>query len=337
MPRLSDSMEEATVLEWLKQPGDAVAQGRAARRGGDRQGDDRLRGRGRRCARGDRRRRGRDRGALGAVIARVRRRGRGAAARHRAACLRRPEPAIAPTAVRRPSPSSPRGTPAPQAVGESGRHRATPVARRLARELGVSLEGVAGTGPGRPDRPRRRPGARPETAAPRLRGSPATARGTWRRSRSRRRSGRSRSACPSRGRRSPTSRSRRRSTWRRAARLREELRELGPGAAAVVQRPRRQGGRARAPRVPGPERVVRRTARRSATPGQRRHRRRDRRRALRADDPRRRPEVGVRDRRRVAPSGREGSVAGRSRWTTSPTAPSPSPTSACSACAASTP
>ena len=27
MPRLSDSMEEATVLEWLKQPGDAVAQG----------------------------------------------------------------------------------------------------------------------------------------------------------------------------------------------------------------------------------------------------------------------------------------------------------------------
>src|SRR5262245_27607417 len=27
MPRLSDSMEEATVLEWLKQPGDNVAKG----------------------------------------------------------------------------------------------------------------------------------------------------------------------------------------------------------------------------------------------------------------------------------------------------------------------
>ena len=27
MPRLSDSMEEATVLRWLKQPGDAVAKG----------------------------------------------------------------------------------------------------------------------------------------------------------------------------------------------------------------------------------------------------------------------------------------------------------------------
>jgi pyruvate/2-oxoglutarate dehydrogenase complex dihydrolipoamide acyltransferase (E2) component len=27
MPRLSDSMEEAVVLRWLKQPGDAVAKG----------------------------------------------------------------------------------------------------------------------------------------------------------------------------------------------------------------------------------------------------------------------------------------------------------------------
>src|SRR5438093_4910626 len=27
MPRLSDSMEEATVLKWLKRPGDAVAKG----------------------------------------------------------------------------------------------------------------------------------------------------------------------------------------------------------------------------------------------------------------------------------------------------------------------
>ena len=27
MPRLSDSMEEATVLQWLKQPGDTVREG----------------------------------------------------------------------------------------------------------------------------------------------------------------------------------------------------------------------------------------------------------------------------------------------------------------------
>src|SRR6266536_587696 len=27
MPRLSDQMEEATVIKWLKQPGDAVAKG----------------------------------------------------------------------------------------------------------------------------------------------------------------------------------------------------------------------------------------------------------------------------------------------------------------------
>jgi pyruvate dehydrogenase E2 component (dihydrolipoamide acetyltransferase) len=32
--------------------------------------------------------------------------------------------------------------------GKADRHRATPVARRLAAELGVSLEGVSGTGPG---------------------------------------------------------------------------------------------------------------------------------------------------------------------------------------------
>ncbi len=29
MPRLSDSMEEGTILKWLKQPGDEVARGEA--------------------------------------------------------------------------------------------------------------------------------------------------------------------------------------------------------------------------------------------------------------------------------------------------------------------
>ncbi|HZT54298.1 MAG TPA: biotin/lipoyl-containing protein, partial [Gaiellaceae bacterium] len=109
MPRLSDSMEEATILRWLKKPGDTVEQGEplvevetdkatvvyeaeqagvleeiAVGEGGT--------------------------AALGQVIALL---------------------AVADGArVRRP------------------RARATPVARRVAAELGVALEQVAGTGPG---------------------------------------------------------------------------------------------------------------------------------------------------------------------------------------------
>ncbi len=132
MPRLSDSMEEATVLQWLKRPGDAVAKGEPlvevetdkatvvyeAERAGvleevlvDDGGT----------------------AALGAVIARMRVEGAAPAAAA-------PAPA-APAA-------SPRPAPALEARPSTGRHRATPVARRLAGQLGVSLGGVAGTGPG---------------------------------------------------------------------------------------------------------------------------------------------------------------------------------------------
>ncbi len=114
MPKLSDSMAEAVIVRWLKAPGDEFTRGDGADRGGDGQGDGRLRGRGRRHARGDPRpggRHGRDRRA------------------DRDARERRP----------------PRRSAARRARNEPN---ATPVARRTAVELGVSLHGLSGTGPG---------------------------------------------------------------------------------------------------------------------------------------------------------------------------------------------
>jgi pyruvate dehydrogenase E2 component (dihydrolipoamide acetyltransferase) len=130
MPRLSDSMEEATVLQWLKRPGDAVQKGEPlvevetdkatvvyeAERSGVLEEvlvDDG------------------DTAALGAVIARMRVDGAAPAA---GASVR--APAAAPVAAAAP------------VRGSGARHRATPVARRLAGQLGVSLGAVSGTGPG---------------------------------------------------------------------------------------------------------------------------------------------------------------------------------------------
>jgi pyruvate dehydrogenase E2 component (dihydrolipoyllysine-residue acetyltransferase) len=138
MPRLSDQMEEATVIEWLKQPGDAVAKGEPlveietdkatmvyeAEFAGvleeilvDRGGT----------------------AALGATIARAR--GTGSPAPSR------PAPAAAPAAPATVAPVTAAG-PGNGNGRRPGRSRATPVARRLAAELGVELAGVPGTGPG---------------------------------------------------------------------------------------------------------------------------------------------------------------------------------------------
>jgi pyruvate dehydrogenase E2 component (dihydrolipoamide acetyltransferase) len=116
MPKLSDSMEEATVLEWLKRPGETVERGEPlvevetdkatvvyeAELNGVL--DEILVGNG-------------ETAALGAPIARLR-------------------TGDAPAA------------PKPAPAAKPGRARATPVARRLASERGVSLDGVAGSGPG---------------------------------------------------------------------------------------------------------------------------------------------------------------------------------------------
>ena len=137
MPRLSDSMEEATVLEWLKQPGDRVSRGEplvevetdkatmvyeaevegvlaelVVPAGST--------------------------AALGEPIARI-----AVAVGDATAPPRRMESAEATEPGRVPiaEPVASRGASGPRA-------RATPVARRLAHELGVALEQVSGTGPG---------------------------------------------------------------------------------------------------------------------------------------------------------------------------------------------
>ena len=142
MPRLSDSMEEATVTRWLKRPGDTVARGEElvevetdkatvvyeAEVAGVL--EEILVDEGATAA-------------LGAPIARLRTEG-GGAGRARGA---------APAACRPPRPSLPLLR---RRAAAEDRARATPVARRLANDLGVGLDGIAGSRPGRPDRRQRR-------------------------------------------------------------------------------------------------------------------------------------------------------------------------------------
>ena len=141
MPRLSDSMEEATILDWLKQPGDAIRKGEPlvevetdkatmvyeAEVTGVLAEHVVAEG---------------ETAALGAVIARV--------------AVEGAVPGVAETSAKAPVEAAvvaPPTAAAPAAVDRAvpargARARATPVARRLASELGVSLERVAGTGPG---------------------------------------------------------------------------------------------------------------------------------------------------------------------------------------------
>lgn len=136
MPRLSDSMEEATVLAWLKSPGDSITRGEPlveietdkativyeAETDGVLQ--EILVGAGQVAS-------------LGSPIARIRSAsavGRALVASGEAAL---PGDEAGPTVFR---------PPAPSAVAE--RLRATPVARRTAAQLGLSLSDLRGSGPG---------------------------------------------------------------------------------------------------------------------------------------------------------------------------------------------
>jgi pyruvate dehydrogenase E2 component (dihydrolipoamide acetyltransferase) len=153
MPRLSDSMEEGTVLKWLKAPGDEV------RRGDDlveietdkatmtfqADADGRLEiiaGEG-------------DTLPIGAPIARLG--GDGAAAGGAVAAPPVAAPAVAvqgtPPIVATPAAPAVDGAPPVAATpgapaGGAARIRASPIARRIAGERGVDLATVAGTGPG---------------------------------------------------------------------------------------------------------------------------------------------------------------------------------------------
>ena len=164
MPRLSDSMEEGTILKWLKAPGDGGQARRADRGDRDRQGDDDLRGRRRRLPpagrlrgrhAGDRRRH--------RAPARECRRGVGASAGRERPAAAEPaaarqvatEPAAAAPPVAAPEPA-PAAEPAAAAPGgrrarrgAGGRARARAGRRRAWR----ARQGIAG---GAPDRRRAR-------------------------------------------------------------------------------------------------------------------------------------------------------------------------------------
>ncbi|HEY5058816.1 MAG TPA: dihydrolipoamide acetyltransferase family protein [Gaiellaceae bacterium] len=134
MPRLSDSMEEATVLAWLKQPGDAVARGEALvevetdkatvvyEAEADGVLEEIVVAEGVAAP-------------LGAVIARLRVAG-AAPAPAKVAPAASPANGDAPAAATAPRPA------------REGRARATPIARRLAAQLDVQLDALSGSGPG---------------------------------------------------------------------------------------------------------------------------------------------------------------------------------------------
>ena len=152
MPRLSDSMEEGTVLKWVKQIGDEVAVGEElveietdkANMGYEAD----VAGTLLEIVIGEN-----ESAPVGAVIARV---GDPDAQsgddKGPAAPAAGPVADATPTVLAAQGGSAPRGTPAsaPPAEGNgngTGRVKASPLARRIASELGVDLAGLSGSGP----------------------------------------------------------------------------------------------------------------------------------------------------------------------------------------------
>jgi len=188
MPRLSDSMEEGTILKWLKSDGDEVSRGDEiveietdkanmtyeADQDGTlsivAQEGDTL--------------------AVGETIARIGEGGEsnGAAPAEReaeegggdeggeaetaTATAEAPPEERAPEPPREEEPAEPERAEPEPAEGGNGRIKASPVARRMARELGLELSGLHGTGPGGRivkadvEAASKGDGAPPETAAP---------------------------------------------------------------------------------------------------------------------------------------------------------------------------
>ena len=168
MPRLSDSMEEGTILKWLKAEGDEVARGdelveietdkatmtyeadTAGTLAIVAQEGDTL--------------------PIGEIIARIGAGGEAPASDGaQAEATQQAEasgnggpseapPAAAPAATAEPPAAAPEPEPAqaaaqpveaaPSAEGNGGRAKASPVARRIAREQGIDLSALQGTGPG---------------------------------------------------------------------------------------------------------------------------------------------------------------------------------------------
>src|SRR6476661_2746162 len=140
MPRLSDSMEEGTILKWLKADGDEVARGEPLAEietdkatltyESDAAGVLSIV-----AAAGETL-------PIGTVIARL----DGGSNGGGASAAPAPAPAAAPEQPASDPATPPPAPDAPAAV--SGRVKASPIARRIARERGIDLQLVVGSGPG---------------------------------------------------------------------------------------------------------------------------------------------------------------------------------------------
>jgi len=153
MPRLSDSMEEGTILRWLKSPGDPVEQGEElveietdkanmvyeADAGGTLIEVVAAEG---------------DTLPIGQVIARVGEPGEapsgdGPSAKPKEPSASEPQPSPVPEEAAAPQPAAPQAeAQATAAPTGDGRVKASPLARRIAGERGLDLAGLAGSGPG---------------------------------------------------------------------------------------------------------------------------------------------------------------------------------------------
>jgi pyruvate dehydrogenase E2 component (dihydrolipoamide acetyltransferase) len=149
MPRLSDSMEEGTIVKWLKEPGDQVRVGDPladietdkatvtyeADAGGFLQPL---------AAEGDTLQ-------IGATIARLLESADAAKANGPAApAAPAAQPALIPVGTETVPPvlpPPPTAAPASQPPGDGGRVKASPVARRIAGEMGIDLATLSGSGP----------------------------------------------------------------------------------------------------------------------------------------------------------------------------------------------
>jgi pyruvate dehydrogenase E2 component (dihydrolipoamide acetyltransferase) len=146
MPRLSDSMEEGTILRWLKASGDEVKRGDELVEietdkanmtyEADQDGVLELV-----AEEGDTL-------PIGAVIARIGGGGEAPPEAAEEAPAEQEQAAEVPVGVAAAPAEAQPSAPARAPSDGNGRVKASPVARRMARELGLDLSGVTGTGPG---------------------------------------------------------------------------------------------------------------------------------------------------------------------------------------------
>jgi pyruvate dehydrogenase E2 component (dihydrolipoamide acetyltransferase) len=147
MPRLSDTMEEGTVLRWLKQDGEHVERGEelveietdkaAMTYESDTDGTLQT------VAREG------DSLAVGELIARIGETAEQPAAEQTGRATTAADSVGQPSTIASSSTPTSNGTPVTAAVARgSERVKASPLARRIARESGVDLAGVSGSGPG---------------------------------------------------------------------------------------------------------------------------------------------------------------------------------------------